>query len=103
MKYRWFSTNLSGGDELGDIVEAVQMGNQLQPQVDLRAVENVGKRGKSFTVFQHIFYYKSPYFSKVRYPNILIDFQTIFYFVTEGKEVAVKRPRVFAYGYGLEL
>lgn len=35
------STNLGGGgDELGDLVEAVQMRNQLQPQVDLRT-ENI--------------------------------------------------------------
>lgn len=28
-----------GGDELGDLVQAVQVRNQLQPQVDLRTAE----------------------------------------------------------------
>lgn len=33
-------TNLGGGgNELGDLVQAVQMRNQLQPQVDLRTRE----------------------------------------------------------------
>lgn len=34
-----------GGNELGDLVQAVQMRNQLQPQVDLRTREE--KRGRN--------------------------------------------------------